>query len=224
MIVKFIVLACSYKHGGRCVAGIDLNKKELIRLLFRDESTNFAIPKSECQVNDRYLLPLDIIEVDITEKAPTIGAQTENYYVSSPFIKSYIGRATEADIKQYLFKDTKLPYPFGTKDPFLSSGSYYYRNYSLCLIRAYALSLDNIINSEGNAKTKLSFDVYKFNGEKVRLIDYSVTDPLYTIFEGQNRAGKNSLRKAYLLISLGQEEKAEHYYKFVSGIIDCSDY
>ena len=33
MRTRFIVLACSYKHGGRCVAGIDLQAKKLVRLI-----------------------------------------------------------------------------------------------------------------------------------------------------------------------------------------------
>ena len=55
MKIDFIVLACSYKHGNRCVAGIDLTNKRLIRLVSEDASTNYAIPKYECKVNGRNL-------------------------------------------------------------------------------------------------------------------------------------------------------------------------
>lgn len=222
MRIEFIVLACSYKHGGRCLAGIDLTSKRLIRLVSSDASTNYAIPVNECKYNGTALKPLDIIAIEIIAKGETLGAQTENYLVEFPLVKSFIGVAKEKDISPYKFKGTCSPYPFDTKYPFLSYGAYYHRNYSLCLIRAYALSLKSIKNSDGKDKTKISFNVYKFNNEAVRLEDYSVTDPNYCLFDGKNRSGYHDLGKAYLLISLGQDDDTNNYYKFVSGIIDFS--
>lgn len=219
---RFIVLACSYKHKGMCIAGIDLKLKKIIRLISTDESSKNAIPKKECYVNGRYLAPLDVIDIEIGDKAQTNGAQTENYFVSFPLIKTYVGKANEDYIKPYKFKSEKSPYPFDTKDPYLSHGAYYHKDYSLCLIQAYELFFKTVKNSEGVNKTKLSFNVYKYNKEKVTLVDYSVTDPNYMIFDGINRAGKESIGKAWLLISLGQDDDSENYYKFVSGIIDVS--
>ena len=219
---RFIVLACSYKHGGRCVAGIDLKLKKIIRLISSDKESNYAIPKQECYIDGRSLMPLDVIDIELGEKAPTNGAQTENYFASFPLVKAYIGRANEEFIKPYRFKSDKSPYPFDTKDPYLSHGAYYHKDYSLCLIQAYALYIKTIKNSEGTDKTKITFDVYKYNKEKVTLTDYSVTDPNYMIFDGINKTGKESIGKAWLLISLGQDDDSDNYYKFVSGIIDVS--
>lgn len=223
MIIKFIVLACSYKRGGRCVAGIDLTNKKLIRLVSEDKDTNYAIPTSECMINKSYLSPLDIIEVDIKEKAPKLGAQTENYLVNFPLIKKYIGKAKEADIKPYKFKSDKSPYPFDAKASYLSHNAYYYRDYSLCLISAYSLTFKSVKNSEGKEKTKVTFNVYKYNKETVTLEDYSVTDPEYCLFDGKNKSGYQNLGKAYLLISLGQDDDSDNYYKYVSGIIDFTE-
>lgn len=220
MRVQFLVLACSFKHGERCVAGIDLVNRQLIRLVSHNEETNFAIPTNECRINGRMLLPLDIIEIEIIGKAPRLGAQTENYFVEFPLIKKYIGRGAEKDIKPYKFRSEKSPYPFDTKDSFLSHGAYFYKDYSLCLIPAYSLMLKSVKNSEGKDKTKVSFNVYKYNKEIVTLEDYYVTDPEYCIFDGGNRVGLQTLGKAYLLISLGQDDDSNSYYKYVSGIID----
>ena len=219
---RFIVLACSYKYGERCIAGIDLKLKKIIRLVSNNKESNYAIPKQECYINGKSLMPLDVIDIELGEKAPTSGAQTENYFVSFPLIKAYIGRANEELIKPYRFKSDKSPYPFDTKDPFLSHGAYYHKDYSLCLVQAYSLSIKTIKNSEGKFKTKISFDVYKYNKEKVTLVDYSVTDPNYMIFDGTNKTGKETIGKAWLLISLGQDDCSDNYYKYVSGIIDVS--
>lgn len=222
MIIKFLVLASSYKHGGRCVAGIDLTNEKLIRLISRDESTNFAIPKEECFINERPLAPLDIIEVDVEEKAPTLGAQNENYYVGLPLVKKFIGIGEEKDIKKYKFNSDKSPYPYDTKEGTLSRGAYFHKDYSLCLIRAYSLVFKSTTNAEGKSKTKVDFDVYKYNSEAVRLEDYSVTDPQYCIFDGQNRMNRQSLGKAWLLISVAPDDDFGAYSKFVAGIIDVS--
>ena len=222
MRIKFLVLACSIKHKNRCVAGIDLTNKRLIRLVSEDESTNYAIPKEECYLNRRLLKPLDIIEVELKGRAPNLGAQTENYIVNFPLVRAYIGQGEVKDITPYKFKSDNSPYPFDTKSEFLSRGAYWHKDYSLCLIPAYALAFSTIENSEGNLKTKVSFDVYKFNKEKVRLENYSVTDPDYYIFDDINKSGFLNLGKAYLLISLGQDDNSDNYYKYVSGIIDCT--
>ena len=223
MKTNFIVLACSFKHGGRCVAGIDLTSKKLIRLISNDEKTNYAIPKQECYALGRMLCPLDIIEIDIVGKAPNNGAQTENYFVDFPLVKGFKGRAIENDIKPYRYKGDNSIYPFGTKAEFLSSDAYYYRDHSLCLIPAYSLSIKTVVNSKGDNKTKISFDVYKFNKEKITLTGYSVTDPRYIHFEDSTRQIDENIGKAWLLISLGQEEgDLGDYYKYVSGIIDVS--
>lgn len=223
MMIEFIVLACSYKHGGRCVAGIDLSNKKMIRLISSDKNTNYAIPKDECKINDIYIMPLDVIEVEIKEKAPSLGAQTENYYITFPLIKKYVRKASIKELTKYLFKSDVSPYPFDSKAEFLNTGAYHHRKYSLCLIRAYALKINNIVNSEGNCKTKISFDIYKYNGDKVRLENYAVTDPHYTIYEFNNPANKTFVGKAYLLISLGQDDQSDSYYKYVSGIIDVAN-
>jgi len=225
MKINFIVLACSFKHHGRCVAGIDLTNKRLIRLISEDSMTNYAIPKNECDFNNRTLVPMDIIVVDIKRKAHRMGAQTENYYVDFPLIKKFLGKATEKDIKPYLTVGEKSPYPFDNKDPYLSKG-YYHRqdrkDVSLWLMVGYKLKLILTKNSSDSDKTKISFSVYKYNKEEVVLENYSVTDPEYCIFDGKNRSGYTILGKAYLLISIGQDDDSDHYYKFVSGIIDVS--
>lgn len=222
MRISFIVLACSSKNHARCVAGIDLTNKKLIRLISDDESSNYAIPKTECYSNNKMLLPLDIIEVEIIDKAQRMGAQTENYYVEFPLIKKYLGKATEEDIKPYLTISKKTPYPFDNISPYLSSGYYHQENrkdVSLWFLVGYKMKLMLVKNSEGNVKTKLRFSVYKYNGEEVILENYSVTDPRYYCI---NDSGEN-IGKAYLLISIGQDNKSDKcFHKYVSGIIDFS--
>ena len=96
---------------------------------------------------------------------------------------------------------------------------------SACLVRAYALHFKTI-EKNGIFKTKVSFDIYQkySNKEKTTLVDYSVTDPEYMMYDGQpNNANKSDLGRAFLLISLGQDDDSDYYYKYVSGIIDFTN-
>ena len=225
MIIDFIVLACSHKHHERCVAGIDATNHKLIRLVSRDSSTNYAIPTSECKIDKRNLVPLDRINVELTAHMDKLGAQTENYVVSFPLVKKYIGKASIDNLNPYLYecKTSLFPFPFGSRDPYMRREKYYYEKESLCLIPAYKLYFSTIKKND-KYKTKVTFNVYKkYGNEQTTLSEYAVTDPMYMFYDGiSNNAGKKALGKAYILISLGQDDDSDYYYKYVSGIIDFS--
>lgn len=225
MIIEFIVLACSHKHGGRCVAGIDVANQRLIRLISNDEKSCYAIPKYEYYLGRKELEPLDKIKVDLKNKAPILGAQFENWFVSFPLIKCCLGKAELAEIEPYVQKNSISPYPFGSKESYLNINSYCLLNYSLCLIYVHNLSIQNDLNSDGNLKTKVTFSVSDENGNEHKLNDYSITDPRYIIYKDKttNKVNKESLKMAYLLISVGPNDDSSYQSKYVSGIIDLTN-
>ena len=230
MIIDFLVLACSFKNGGRCVAGIDLSEKykvkPFVRLVSKDVDSDYAIPVEDCLIDGKNeIQPLDIIKVDLLAKMPSNGAQTENYIADLPLVKQFVGREKVEKLPEFVRPAPNgFFYPFDTKDPFLSVAKYKsYTHYSLQLVRAYNVNFYKKSNSMGDSKTKISFDIYVGN-TKVTLSDYSVTDPNYYITsEGINNAKVTHLSKAYLLISLGPSNDSSVYYKFVSGIIDSTN-
>ena len=220
MRIDFIVLACSQKNKGRCVAGIDKTNKKLIRLISEDSSSGYAIPYNECYINYEELVPLDIISIEIKSKAPIIGAQSENYYVEFPLIRKYLGKATIDDIKPYV---SKKNYPFGNTYEFLYKKQYEQLTDSLCLIRVYDFKIDSFPNKEDELKTKAKFDVYSFKRERIHLKGYSITDRQYYLKDGTNKSGCKNLQKAYLLISVSDKNDSDRYYKFVAGVIDGAE-
>ena len=229
MIIDFLVLACSYKYGARCLAGIDLSErnkvKPFVRLISSDSNTDFAIDSSQCMIGNRELQPLDVIRVNLLSKARSMGAQTENYIVDLPVVKEYLRQADSKSLSEYVRPHEEgNSYPFGSKDPFLSKAKYeYYTHRSLQLLCAYNVHIYRQDNNIGDSKTKMRFDIY-IGRSKVTLSDYSVTDPNYYISsDGFNKEKTNYLGKAYLLISLGSSSDSYRFYKFVSGIIDLTN-
>jgi len=226
MIIDFIVLACSHKYGGRCLAGIDLTHRKLIRLISNDTATYCAIPTNFCYYNGIELEPLVKINVNLIEKAPDDGAQTENYYVSFPLILRIVGKATLTEIEPFEYQIIFSPLPFGTIDEYLNGDTYKYLTHSLCLIFVHNISIENTYNDNGEPKTKVEFDVFINNDEAFKNERYSVTDPRYIIYKDNstNRMKKTFIESAYLLISLGPADGGSNYYsKYVSGIIDATN-
>lgn len=212
MIIQFLVLACSYKHKKRCVAGIDLDNKRIARLISNDADSWFAIDKAECYFNARELRPLDVISVDIIEKAPDLGAQTENHYVELPLIKEFIGIASPSHVDPYL--ESQSIYPFRNKAPFISKYNYNKLSKSLVVVRAL-----NLYFYRSADKTKVDFDLVGRNNDLIRLEKYSVTDPSFCIFDNSSFE-EISLEEAYLVLSLPPMQDDEEYCNiFVAGVI-----
>ena len=71
---SFALITRSYKYGGFCIAGIDVETKGWIRLVSSEDPYKNEIPKSVFEPFD----DLDILEVEVKGGAPC-GCQTENF-------------------------------------------------------------------------------------------------------------------------------------------------
>lgn len=78
---KVIVLTKSDKNGGYCVAGIDVDKGRLIRLVSEDKSTDYALTDDDITYQDGTVMkPMDMIEVKLVGKQHSQN-QPENYTI-----------------------------------------------------------------------------------------------------------------------------------------------
>lgn len=100
-----IILTCSAKHSGYCVAGIDLDSNEWIRLVATDDLDTNEIPKSFMVYSDfTRCRPLDVVSVDIIEEIPG-DIQPENVLVNlrkKPIFKS---RITPNQLEDFISSD-----------------------------------------------------------------------------------------------------------------------
>jgi len=84
-----ILLTKSYKPGGSCVAGIDIETNEWIRLVTETEDRSGSIPNSALIYENGEIADIyDIVSVDVKFKAPT-KIQPENWLcdLRVPWIK-----------------------------------------------------------------------------------------------------------------------------------------
>jgi len=95
--VKLVCLANSWRPGGRCVAGIDLDTGQWIRPV---PNSGGAIPESAIHFGNHELAPLDVIELDVTQPVSTTKYQRENRVIASRPWK-LLGVLKPADLLKY---------------------------------------------------------------------------------------------------------------------------
>lgn len=150
--------------------------------------------------------------MQLHHKAPTLGAQTENWVLASQH-PVYLYQVTEDGWPNEYVNDSK---PFGDVYPYFYPGNYRKKNYSLSVIKASDIDVYEVEGSEG-AKTKVDFTVTRHDqylGEiQSRIRNMSMTDYKF-------RNGSWKIKEAFLVVSLPPKPVAnDRYYKFVAAII-----
>ena len=91
MIRQICILTKSYKHGGYCVAGVDINTKEWIRFVNSDNPNTDEIRKEQMILGCKSIECLDVIECGFIKHIPN-NCQVENWLLNTSvkprFIKS----------------------------------------------------------------------------------------------------------------------------------------
>lgn len=204
--VEMVVLTKSSKFSGYCVAGIDINTKQWIRLTTSNSNTQGALlPKEisykegkECQV-------LDVILITVLED---IGdeIQPENVLIDTSQPIVYRKKYTIEDVLK-IHKPETSEYIFGNKYNYITDVAIWKLTSSLILVEVDDLEIKHMKNNDGQIKTKADFE-YMFESYQ----NLSVTDPeFYSVTDG------TLYDKAYLVISIGTNYNGK-YYKFISKI------
>ena len=100
---KVIILTKSNKNGGYCVAGIDVNTGEFIRLVSEDNDSHYALSNSDLIYDDEktYVEPMDIVIVQLKGKQNS-WYQPENYIINDEYYFLKVGTASENEVQNYL--------------------------------------------------------------------------------------------------------------------------
>lgn len=90
---NIVLLACSKKHNNYCVAGIDVESGEWVRIVSDDLAISEAVTADDMRFEDGTLPQLlDIVRVPVLERRPNY-YQPENYILDDRDYWSRIGKA-----------------------------------------------------------------------------------------------------------------------------------
>lgn len=204
MVREVAILTMSSKNGGYCVAGIDLENGEWIRLVSDDVSTHGALTNDDIKYSSgKYCEPLDVVRVPIIEYLP-LEHQPENALIDST---EYWEKVGTIDIENVLkihpaeYHDVLL----GNQYAYITEDGIYKVRESLILVKVS----DLIISYPKERSTKASFT---YRGTAYS--DISVTDPDF-YFLSDNL----EFNKAILVMSLPESPlNGKYYYKFIAKI------
>lgn len=214
---KDIILASrSKKHNNYCIAGIDCETKEWIRIVSEDESIHEAIrPEDIAYACGTIPKILDKIKIKCTYSKPSFH-QPENYVLDPSFRWVKLGRATlnetvhhkNREIREHIFYDNHK----GVR-PTLIQEVLEHERYSLTFVEVIN-PLIIVENSFGNRKVKMNF---QFNGKWYNYLTVTDLDFEREYLELGLGYYKYS-GKLLLVISLG-ELYENYYWKLISTVI-----
>lgn len=218
MQTRFVCLANSFKEGGRCVAGIELDlrnnptifsgKPKWIRPVYTT-TEHGQIPN---HIAEPFQI-LDILEIELTGVKPE-GYQSENVTFKANSLKK-IGNFNRETLINLCENRTLI---FGNKGKAVSHDSIGYLNYSLMLVDVSQFEIVQVVYDDHLNKPKFRI---VFNHNHVRY-DLPITDP---VFLHSYQANKNLLantKKLVLTLSLGVVFE-NWYYKLIAGVIFMND-
>ena len=214
-----LCLANSYKHGGRCIAGIEVtlidNKFRIVRdannspKWLRPISHNFAgeVPNEHA----RFINVLSIIKIAGVEYAGMY-SHSEDVYYQSLTVHSNV-RPSHSVLNHCL--DNYHSTIFGNKGKALTPECFQRGDYSVMLIRAENPEV-YVDKRFENPKPRLKFI---HNGNNY---DFPITDPIYLERIKLTNKGIGKLSEVYLVLSLGIEHEGWHS-KLIAAIIEPQD-
>lgn len=203
----FLCLANSYKHGGRCVAGIEA---ELVGSSLRIVKSTYGIPKwirpisrsAAGEVPNHDALGIDVFSiVRIEDPIPHgTGAHSEDCYYKSLKV---IGKLNPSDSFLKDFVDTWHPNIFGNRGKALTPEAFEDGDYSVMLLRTEncRIYLDERFE---RPKARIEFE-YNRN-----TYDFPITDPEYLNKLQCNSALYKTYDMLYIVCSLGVEHEGWH--------------
>lgn len=205
--IKMVVLTKSSKYHNYCVAGINLENGELVRLVTNDSSIQGAVKESELTCCDGNIIDvLDVIEVSIDDYGEKNKIQPENVLLNSNESPKIIGKMSIDDVLKNYDLDNNNTI-FGNNCYYVLPNHVLKLGHSLTLVQVEKLEVYLIRNIDGAYKTKANFwfkDIY--------YCGLPVTDKNYF-----NINDHICYENAVLVVSIGGVFNGKHY-KFISAI------
>ncbi len=212
-MAKIICLANSYKHGGRCIAGIDQDTGKWIRPV--PDSNSGAVTSAMRLIDGKEPQILDVIEIPLLDSGPDEGCQPENRLLK-PGKWMMVGRITAQDLSQYCEDDSIILHNYQ---------EYVLPEFFTKLPRSKWKSLQ-LVNIQ-NVRFSPAYDPNQwrvvFRYGKGRILDLKLTDPLIS---DRLRNNKKISNNCILIVSLATpwspqgSNQPKRCYKMVAGVVE----
>lgn len=221
--MQFLVLAESYKFDGLCIAGIDYDTKEYVRIGHMHNNECESIHLDEILLNENeYVGLLDVVDITVEKMNPN-GCHTEDYNLISfnRIIKSIDIKELEEIYSSMEHKNFIFLNNYYKLKP--SEGNTYDKSLILCKVSGF--EIDYVLSANGKSKPVASFI---YNNRYYS--NMTITDMIACGYPF--KTGKKTVKgaNAFIMISLPNDDwpKEHGYFKYVSGIIlidkEYSDY
>lgn len=218
---NFICMSNSYKNGGRCLAGIEIEtdgpslsvvrKSDGTPNWIRPVISNGDLGLPECLVGEFQIL--DILQVEVTGNSP-MGSHSENVQFTS--IRK-VGEVTLDEINLLPLCDMRHTLIFFNRGKAVPGEVFDNGDYSLMLIQPEEPEISVQYDDYGREKYRIQFN---HNGVHY---DFPLTDPNYInlLQNGVIPCGERMTGDLYVTLSLGVGFNDWHY-KLVAGVIDMA--
>jgi hypothetical protein len=207
-----IILTKSRKLGNFCVAAVDVNSGNFVRVCNEKDFHDGALREGQfLDAKGRHINCLDIVNTKISRPVPEV-TQVENHLIAETRPFTYAGSMPIEEVIK-ICKNGRVWDAFGNNRSYLDETEYSNAGHSLELIKYHSAILEcrrweNPNSGYISNKTKMNFSI----GNE-RHTNYSVTDPFY---EGKT----GTIPDGYLVLSLPLKPFKENnlYYKFIAAL------
>jgi hypothetical protein len=215
MLTRFVCLANSFKEGGRCLAGIELDADDNpVIISGRPKWIRPVCHTEHGEVPNHTAAPfqiLDIVELDVTEPRPD-HYQSENILFNEGSIRT-IGGFSRSKLRALCENPN---YIFATPHSSLTEEAIKDLTFSLLLIKPEKFEVVQKVYEDSLDKPKQRL-VFHFNGFDY---DFSITDPVFLRNYKRSAYFTKRLNEVALCLSVGIKfPKTNKHYKLVAGII-----
>ena len=209
---QICILTKSYKHGGYCVAGIDIETKEWIRLVNSDNPNTDEIGKEQMVLNGKVIDCLDVLEYDFIKNIPN-SCQTENWLLNNSISPKFIKSISIEELADIVELDEEAVF-ICNKSNLLNDEEVLNVKRSLYIFHVQNLKIE-AASYEYYGEIRFRYKcVFEYRGNKYTNI--SLTDPIYRDI---SQDGLN-LTDALIIASLPCVPYGDgSFYKFVAKII-----
>lgn len=198
------ILTMSSKNGGYCVAGIDIENGEWIRLVTDNSTTHGALSYDDVKYqNGQYCKPLDVVRVSTIRETP-LEHQPENVLIDSEKWWSKVKTLTLDDVLE-MHPAERHAFLLGNQYAYITEAGIGNVNHSLIIVEVSDLTIEHPTERSTKATFTYRGVVYK---------DISVTDRDF-----YSTPNLWQINKAVLVMSLPESaHNGKYYNKFIAKI------